>query len=466
MEISFHGAAGGVTGSCHHLQIGARQILVDCGIFQGEGDIGKENAADFGFDPAAIDFLLLTHAHLDHCGRIPLLVKRGFRGEILCTSATRDLARLVMLDSAGLAAEEAKRANRRGARHGEAEQVPLYEMQDVLDAMDHFGRLAQYDKEIELCPGIRVRFGDAGHILGSAWVFIDAEENGKHQRFVFSGDLGNVGKPIIRSPSPAPMADVVVMECTYGDRLHKAMQPSIGELRDAILDTLQRGGNAIIPTFALERAQDLLYFLREMTEAGELPKQLPVFLDSPMAISATEIFRRHPECFNDSTGQILHHGTDPFALPNLHFTRETAESMQINQIHGGAVIMAGSGMASGGRVTHHLKHNLWRADSSVIFVGYAAQGTLARRIIDGAKTVHIFGEEIQVRAKIHTIGGFSAIRPRRVIALVWGGTAPQPHFFGPWRGQWPRGYRQNPARARLALSLPGHWRSLFPLKKP
>ncbi len=429
MEISFHGAAGGVTGSCHHLQIGARQILVDCGIFQGEGDIGKENAADFGFDPAAIDFLLLTHAHLDHCGRIPLLVKRGFRGEILCTSATRDLARLVMLDSAGLAAEEAKRANRRGARHGEAEQVPLYEMQDVLDAMDHFGRLAQYDKEIELCPGIRVRFGDAGHILGSAWVFIDAEENGKHQRFVFSGDLGNVGKPIIRSPSPAPMADVVVMECTYGDRLHKAMQPSIGELRDAILDTLQRGGNAIIPTFALERAQDLLYFLREMTEAGELPKQLPVFLDSPMAISATEIFRRHPECFNDSTGQILHHGTDPFALPNLHFTRETAESMQINQIHGGAVIMAGSGMASGGRVTHHLKHNLWRADSSVIFVGYAAQGTLARRIIDGAKTVHIFGEEIQVRAKIHTIGGFSAHADHDEL-LHWYGAEQRPrHTF-------------------------------------
>ncbi|MEY2342873.1 MBL fold metallo-hydrolase [Acidithiobacillus sp. IBUN Pt1247-S3] len=429
MEISFHGAAGGVTGSCHHLQIGEQQILVDCGIFQGEGDIAKENAADFGFDPKDIDYLLLTHAHLDHCGRIPLLVKRGFRGEILCTAATRDLARLVMLDSAGLAVEEAKRANRRFSRHGDELQEPLYEVQDVLDAMDRFGRLANYDEVIKLCPDISVRFGDAGHILGSAWVYIDATEGDKRQRFVFSGDLGNAGKPIIRSPSPAPEVDVLVMECTYGDRLHKAMQPSIGELRDAILDTMQRGGNAIIPTFALERAQDLLYFLREMIEAGELPKQLPVFLDSPMAISATEIFRRHPECFNESTGQIFHHGIDPFALPNLHFTRETAESMQINQIHGGAVIMAGSGMASGGRVTHHLKHNLWRADSSVIFVGYAAQGTLARRIIDGAKTVHIFGEEIQVRAKVHTIGGFSAHADHDEL-LRWYGAKQRPaHTF-------------------------------------
>jgi len=408
MEISFHGAAGGVTGSCHHLQIGKRQILIDCGLFQGEVDIARENAAAFGFDPAAIDFLLLTHAHLDHCGRIPLLVKRGFRGEILCTAATRDLTRLVLLDAAGLAAEEARRANRRSKRQGEEEQEALYDVQDVLDTMERFGRLPDYGQALELCEGIQATFDDAGHILGSAWILLEAQEGSIRKRLLFSGDLGNGNKPIVKDPRPAPKADMILMECTYGDRLHKPLGPSVEELRDALLDTLQRGGNAIIPTFALERAQDLLYFFREMIEKEELPKHLPVFLDSPMAISATEIFRRHRECMNPESVALFQQGIDPFALPNLHFTRETSESMQINQIQGGAIILAGSGMASGGRVTHHLKHNLWRADSSVIFVGYAAQGTLARRIIDGAKTVRIFGEEIQVRAKIFTIGGFSA----------------------------------------------------------
>ncbi|MBN6742390.1 MBL fold metallo-hydrolase [Acidithiobacillus sp. MC6.1] len=408
MEMQFYGAAGGVTGSCHLLSVGDKKLLIDCGMFQGGHDLEEENRTKFGFDAKDVDYLLLTHAHLDHCGRIPLLVKRGFRGEIITTAATRELARLVLMDAAGLAAEEARRSNRRHQRQGGTESEAIYDLTDVLDTMDRFGRTADYAEKIAVCPGVSVTFGDAGHILGSAWILIEASETGKQQRIVYSGDLGNRGKPIINPPTPAPRADVIVMETTYGDRLHKAIRPSVDELRDAILDTLKRGGNAIIPTFALERAQDLLYYLREMMSNNQLPANLPVFLDSPMAISATEIFRRHPECFNPDTREGLQQGADPFALRNLHFTRETSESMGINLIKGGALIMAGSGMATGGRVTHHLKHNIWRADCSVIFVGYAAQGTLARRIIDGAKTVRIFGEEIHVAAKIYTIGGFSA----------------------------------------------------------
>ncbi|MHB1883177.1 MAG: MBL fold metallo-hydrolase, partial [Acidithiobacillus sp.] len=352
MEMQFYGAAGGVTGSCHFLRVGDIKLLIDCGLFQGKHDLEEENRAEFGFDAKDIDYLLLTHAHLDHCGRIPLLVKRGFRGEIITTAASRELARLVLMDAAGLAAEEARRSNRRHQRQGGTESAPIYDITDVLDTMDRFGRTADYAQKIEVCPGVSVTFGDAGHILGSAWILIEASEAGRQQRIVYSGDLGNRGKPIINPSTPAPQADVIVMETTYGDRLHKAIRPSVDELRDAILDTLKRGGNAIIPTFALERAQDLLYYLREMMNDNQLPANLPVFLDSPMAISATEIFRRHPECFNPDTREGLQQGADPFALRNLHFTRETSESMGINLIKGGALIMAGSGMATGGRVTH------------------------------------------------------------------------------------------------------------------
>ena len=428
MEMQFYGAAGGVTGSCHFLSVGNEKILIDCGMFQGGHDLTEENRSEFGFDARDIHYLLLTHAHLDHCGRIPLLVKRGFRGEIITTAATRELARLVLMDAAGLATEEARHSSKRRRRQGGMESEPLYTITDVLDSMDRFGRTVDYDQAIEVCPGVRATFGDAGHILGSAWVLIEASTAGKQQRIVYSGDLGNRGDPILNPPSPAPEADVIVMETTYGDRLHKAIGPSVEELRDAILDTLERGGDIIIPTFALERAQGLLYHLRQMMDHGKLPANLPVFLDSPMAISATEIFRRHPECFNPDIREGIQHGSDPFALRNLHFTRDTSESMGINQIKGGALIMAGSGMATGGRVVHHLKHHIWRADSSVIFVGYAAQGTLARRIIDGAKTVRILGEEMRVAARIYTIGGFSAHADHDDL-LAWYGTQKPAHTF-------------------------------------
>ena len=424
MRLSFHGAARGVTGSCHLVECGGVRVLVDCGLYQGGRQIEEENEEPFGFEPSEIDYLLLTHAHLDHCGRIPLLVARGFRGEIITTSASRELARLVMLDAADLQEEEAEWLNKKARRHHDrAQQVkPLYTVLDALNSMDRFGRPARYKEPLQVAAGIRATFFDAGHILGSASILLELEEGGKRRRVLFSGDLGASGRPLLRDPAHPPAADVVVMETTYGDRAHKALGPSIEELYDAVRDTFKRGGNVIIPTFALERAQELLFTLREGVEQGGLPASMQVFLDSPMAISATEIFRRHPDCYEPEVKELFSNDLDPFALPGLHFTRETAASIALNRIGGGAVILAGSGMCTGGRVLHHLKHNLWRNDSSIVFVGFAATGTLARRIIDGAATVRIFREDIPVRARIHTIGGFSAHADRDELLAWWRAT--------------------------------------------
>jgi len=409
VQISFHGADREVTGSCHLIECAGKKILIDCGLFQGSRELDEDNGDEFDFDATAIDFLLLTHAHLDHCGRIPLLTRRGFRGEIITTAATRELARLVMLDSAHLQEEEERYQARRKARNKPyREHIALYTVLDALNSTERFGRTASYGDALELAPGIRATFFDAGHILGSASVYLELEENGRQRSVLFSGDLGNADRPLLGSPSPPTGADVVVMETTYGNREHKPLEPSVRELYEAINDALRRGGNVIIPTFALERAQELLFYLREGVEQEQLPQSLQVFLDSPMAISATEIFGRHPECYDAEVGDMFHNGEDPFALPGLHFTRETAESMALNQINSGAVILAGSGMCTGGRVVHHLRHNLPRRESSVVFVGYAARGTLARRIIDGAKQVRIYGHDVPVQARIHTINGFSA----------------------------------------------------------
>lgn len=409
MKISFHGADRSVTGSCHLVECRDKRMLIDCGLYQGSREVDEENAADFGFDASDIDFLLLTHAHLDHCGRIPLLTQRGFRGEIVTTGATRELARVVMLDSAHLQEEEARYQARRARRHGHhRSEQPLYTVLDALNSTEHFKRRAHYNKPFELAPGIRVTFFDAGHILGSASIFIELDEHGRKQSLLFSGDLGNSGRPLLRYPVTPTHADVVIMETTYGDRAHKDLHPSIEELYSAINQTFDRGGNVVIPTFALERAQELLFYLREGIEKNKLPASIQIFLDSPMAISATEIFRRYPECYDEDVAALFQRGGDPFDMPGLHFTRETAESIALNNVNSGAVILAGSGMCTGGRVRHHLKHNLGRHKSSVVFVGYAARGTLARRIIDGAKMVRIFGEEITVNAQIHTINGFSA----------------------------------------------------------
>jgi metallo-beta-lactamase family protein len=408
LRLSFHGADRDVTGSCHLVECAGRRVLIDCGLFQGSRDLEADNAAPFGFEAHSIDFVLLTHAHLDHCGRLPLLSQRGFRGEVITTSASCELARLVMLDAAHLQEEDARMRARKAAPQGTETRKPLYSEKDVLNCLDHFGRAAAYGVPIELAPGLRATFLDAGHILGSASIFLELEEAGQRRGVVFSGDLGNPGHPLLRGPVTPPRADAVVMETTYGDRMHKTLGVSVDELYAAILDTFNRGGNVVIPTFALERAQELLYFLRAGVDQSKLPNSTQVYLDSPMAVSATEIFRHHPECYDAKTAEMFRNGHDPFQLPGLHFVRDTAGSITINNIHGGAVIMAGSGMATGGRILHHLKHNLWRPECSVVFVGYAADGTPARRIIDGARQVRILDEDIPVRARIHTINGFSA----------------------------------------------------------
>ncbi|MBY0573462.1 MAG: MBL fold metallo-hydrolase [Undibacterium sp.] len=425
MQLSFHGANRNVTGSCHLIECQGKKILIDCGLFQGGRELAEENQADFGFDAREIDFVLLTHAHLDHCGRLPLLVKRGFRGEIITTAATKDLARLVLLDSAHIQESEAKFQNKRQARRGEtATSQALYSLYDASHCLDFFGREAKYQQAIQLATGITATFYDAGHILGSSSIFLKLEEKNQQtdaltvKHIVFSGDIGSDGRKFIRDAVAPPQADIVVMESTYGDRLHRSLEDSVSELYQAIRSSFAQGGNVIIPTFALERAQEILWYLKEGLEQGQLPKSMHVFLDSPMAISATEIFRQHPECFDVETQTLFSQHKDPLQVPNLHFTRDAIDSMAINRIHSGAVIMAGSGMCTGGRVRHHLKHHLWRKDSSIVFVGFAANTTLARKIIDGAKHVYLMGEEISVKAKIYTINGFSAHADRDEL-LAW-----------------------------------------------
>lgn len=419
MHLSFHGANQEVTGSCHLLHCAGKNILIDCGLYQGEYELDKQNSGPFGFEAPSIDFVILTHAHLDHCGRLPLLLRRGFQGEVITTAATRELTRIVLLDSAHLQEEEARYQARRNARHGKHPQLaPLYSTLDALNCLNTFGRTAQYNQPLEISPGITATFCDAGHILGSASVLFNLEEGAVKKSVVFSGDIGNSGSQIMRDPAPPPHADVVIMETTYGDRLHRNPTDSTVELYEAINNTLVRGGNVVIPTFALERTQELLFILREGCDSQLLPQNMPVFLDSPMAISATEVFQHHPECYSEATATLFGTDHDPFTMKGFHATRETADSMAINQIVGGAVIMAGSGMCTGGRIRHHLKHNLWREECSIVFVGFSAKGTLGRRIIDGATSVNIFGDDIAVRAQIHTINGFSAHADRDHL-LAW-----------------------------------------------
>jgi metallo-beta-lactamase family protein len=415
MRVSFHGADQGVTGSCHLLEAAGKKILIDCGMLQGSRELDEENAAPFGFDARSIDVMLLTHAHLDHCGRLPLLVKRGFKGEIIATAATMELARLVVMDAAHLHDEEAQR--RAGAPLKQT-PPPLYSMIDATNALGQFGRKAGYGEALQITPGIRATFYDAGHILGSASIFLEVQENGTSQTILFSGDIGNAGRPLLRSPQTPKEAQWVVMETTYGDRLHREFSATVEEFLSVVSETMQRGGNIIVPTFALERAQELLFFLREGVEQNRLPPSMAVYLDSPMAVSATEIFEHHPESFNQAIADMMRTHHDPFGIPGLKMARSRVDSMAINDVSSGAVIMAGSGMATGGRIRHHLKHNLANPKAAVMFVGYAAAGTLARQIIDGAKHVDVLGHDVPVRAAIHTLNGFSAHADQREL-LQW-----------------------------------------------
>jgi metallo-beta-lactamase family protein len=438
MKLSFHGAAQSVTGSCHLLEAGGLRILVDCGMFQGARHADEENAGDFGFEPSEINFLLLTHAHLDHCGRIPLLVKRGFVGKIITTAATRELTKLILMDSAHIQEEDVARASRHKRRGGHKSIAPLYDQVDVLFALDFFGDNVSYDEDVALNDAVSVRFINAGHILGSASLIVDVVEDQVPRRIAFSGDIGGPNHPVLSNATMPPECDYVVMESTYGGRMHKDPETSNAEFIDVIAQTVARGGNVVIPTFAMERAQEILFHLRNAIVSKELPGSLAIFLDSPMAISATQIFRRYADGFSPEVRDEMLSGKHPFHPRGLRFTRQIAESMAINRIRGGAVIMAGSGMCTGGRVRHHLKHNIWRSDCSVIFVGFAAEGTLARQIVDGAKHIRISGESIQVKAQIHTINGLSAHADQREL-LYWASHTGKPKKVFLVHGDYDRG---------------------------
>ena len=404
IEISY-GAAEVVTGSCHLIKFDdGTKVLVDCGMFQGLDEY--KNYEPLGFDPSQIDYLLVTHGHLDHVGRIPLLYKEGFRGTIVATAPTFDVMKVVLLDTAHLMAEDYATAYKKAQRRGEEENIkaPLYTKDDVKAVLKLPRRTIKYGQTIKLSPNIRVRYKDAGHIIGAAFLEIEYKEDGITKHLIFSGDLGNRQLHLNPPPSDPASARAVFVESTYGDRLHKNYDESVAEFKEAILHTIKHDGNVLIPSFAIERTQQLLCILNEMHENGELPHWVNVFLDSPMAIRTTKIYEKYKHLLSNYCKQKPH----PFTFANLHFASTPNASKRINAMKRGNIIIAGSGMCNGGRILHHFKHRIWDPRNAVIFVGYQAEGTLGREIIDGAKFIEIYGEKIKIAAKIYTINGFSA----------------------------------------------------------
>ena len=406
MEIQFLGAAREVTGSCQLLRCGNRRLLIDCGLIQGAPADEVRNRAPFPFKPGNIDAVVLTHAHLDHSGRLPLLVKSGFRGPIYTHRATRDLCRIMLMDAASLNEKDAEHENRRRLRQGKRPVEPLYTRGDAEKAVRQFKSL-DYDVEQKILPGVQLRLQDAGHILGSAIVELWLEENGQHRKLVASGDLGHAGAPILRNPEVVSEADLVLLESTYGDREHRSWDATLAELGEIFRAARRGQGNILIPAFAVGRSQELLYFLKRYSKEWGID-DWTIFLDSPMAIEATEVYSHHWMLFDTDAARQRKKNGDPFTMPNLHFSRTTAQSMAINRVRAGAIVIAGSGMCDGGRIRHHFKHNLWREQCHVVIAGFQARGTLGRRIVDGAKTVKLWGENIRVAAQIHTVGGLSA----------------------------------------------------------
>jgi len=413
MNLQFLGAARTVTGSMHLLVVNGSRILLDCGLFQGRRQESFERNRKLPFDAADIDALILSHAHIDHSGNIPSLVKNGFQGNVYATPATRDLCSAMLRDSGHIHEEDATYVNKKRARQGLPPVEPLYTQEDAARSLEHFVSVG-YHRPLLVAPGVTVSFHDAGHILGSAVVVLDLEENGTKNRLVFSGDLGRQGMPILRDPEPVEGADHLIIESTYGDRLHDPVEDQDRELRDVVLDTYRRGGKVIVPAFAVGRTQELVYALHRLVEARELPA-LPIFVDSPLAVNVTEIFRLHPECYDREVREFMEAGNrrDPFGFRRLTYVRSTEGSKELNFLREPAIIISASGMAEAGRILHHLKNNIEDARNTVLIVGWQAPDTLGRRLVERQPVVKIFGEEHRLQAQVQTINAFSAHADRK-----------------------------------------------------
>ena len=416
MKLTFLGATMGVTGSSFLLEIGTRRILIDCGMFQGSKIVSAMNRRAFAFSPADLDCVLLTHAHIDHSGLLPKLCKSGFRGPIYATRGTIELCSIMLPDSAYIQEFDAEIENRKGKRMGRPPVEPLYRVEEAQACLKQF-RPVEYETAFSIGEGIHVHFHDAGHILGSSMLEIHAMEAGDETRFLFSGDLGRPHQPILNDPAYVKTADYVIMESTYGDRDHEEIDWE-QKLAEIINETVERRGNVIIPAFAVGRTQMILYYLNRLYQAGQIP-DIPVILDSPLAIAATAIFRRNTQYYDKEARDILtKEKQSPLEMPQLQFSVSAAESKALNMLEGPAIIISASGMADAGRILHHLKHNLWRPECSVLFVGFQAEGSLGRRLVEGGKKVRIMGEEIGVRAHIYNLNGMSAHADREDI-ITW-----------------------------------------------
>ncbi len=424
MQLMFIGADHEVTGSCHYLEAAGRHILVDYGMEQGKDDF--ENVP-LPVSPAKIDYVFLTHAHIDHSGLLPLLAAGGFDGQVFATDATCDLCDIMLRDCAHIQAQEAEWRNRKGKRNKEIEQtVPQYSMEDVLNILKHFVP-CDYDRKVNVFRDqdglgeIQIRFTDIGHLLGSSSIEVWVREGSVNRKFVFSGDVGNSGQPLIKDPKPTADADYVIMESTYGDRLHSKEKPDVvRDLTEILNETFAKGGNVVIPSFAVGRTQELLFYLRriKMEKLVTTVDDFPVFVDSPLAVEATEIFRRNQmDCYDEDAQELLKKGINPLTFPGLNLSITPDESRAINFVDDPCVIISASGMCEAGRIKHHLKHNIWREESTILFVGYQSVGTLGRAIVDGATQIKLFGEEVDVRARIAKIVGLSGHADRD--GLLW-----------------------------------------------
>ncbi len=407
MKIRFLGAARTVTGSCYILEAKGHRFAVDCGMHQGNAEIDKRNWNTEIYEPDKIEFILVTHAHMDHSGLLPRLVKQGFGGSIYATPPTKDLLKIMLLDSAHIQEMEAQWKGRKRLRHGENEMEALYTQRDAEKTAQYL-KETHYDEPLIPFEGLKIVFRDAGHILGASLLELWIEENGATSKIVFSGDLGRPAQLIIKDPTIITEADFLFLESTYGNRNHKNEEDSLNELADAIAFSYKNGEKVVIPAFAVERTQEIIYCLHLLAGDGRLPADMPVYVDSPLATRATEIFRKYAAYFDDEAKFLLNKGDDPLTMPQLRFTQSTQESMAINTLKGPAIVISASGMADAGRIKHHLKHNLWKEGAGIVFVGFQAQGTTGRRIIDGADKVRIFNEDVAVKARIYTINGFSA----------------------------------------------------------